>query len=126
MPTMTTTRMYRFHGHGGPEILTLATDPCVGRHRHHREHGITWAYSTPAMERAIGGMAKQEGSGIDDWAEIERRAAKEVVSTFVGRIARVEGIANAVTFLASLVCPPTVYADLNALFCKPFKASTLT
>jgi hypothetical protein len=25
-----------------------------------------------------------------------------------------------------VVCPPTVYTDLNALFCKPFKAATLT
>jgi 3-oxoacyl-[acyl-carrier protein] reductase len=53
------------------------------------------------MERVIGGMAKQEGRGMDDWAEIERGAAKEVVSTLVGRIGRVEDIANAVTFLAS-------------------------
>jgi 3-oxoacyl-[acyl-carrier protein] reductase len=56
---------------------------------------------TPAMERLIGGMAKQEGWGTDDWAEIERRAAKDVIPTFVGRIGRVEDIANAVTFLAS-------------------------
>jgi 3-oxoacyl-[acyl-carrier protein] reductase len=56
---------------------------------------------TPAMERVIGGMAKQEGWGTDDWAEIERRAAKEVVPTLVGRIGRVDDIANAVTFLAS-------------------------
>lgn len=52
------------------------------------------------MERVIGGMAEQQGWGTD-WAEIERRAVKEVVPNSVGRIGRVEDIANAVAFLAS-------------------------
>jgi 3-oxoacyl-[acyl-carrier protein] reductase len=56
---------------------------------------------TPAMQRVIGGIAKQQGWGTDDWTEIERRAAREVVPTSVGRIGRVDDIANAVTFLAS-------------------------
>jgi NAD(P)-dependent dehydrogenase (short-subunit alcohol dehydrogenase family) len=55
---------------------------------------------TPAMERLIGGMAKEKGWG-DDWVEIERRAVTEVVPTYVGRVGRVEDVANAVTFLAS-------------------------
>jgi 3-oxoacyl-[acyl-carrier protein] reductase len=55
---------------------------------------------TPAMQRVIGGMAKENGWG-DDWKEIERRTVTEVVPTYVGRIGRVEDVANAVTFLAS-------------------------
>jgi 3-oxoacyl-[acyl-carrier protein] reductase len=55
---------------------------------------------TPAMERVIGGMAKENGWG-DDWAEIERRAVQEMVPNSVGRVGRVEEVANAVTFLAS-------------------------
>jgi NAD(P)-dependent dehydrogenase (short-subunit alcohol dehydrogenase family) len=55
---------------------------------------------TPAMKRVIGGIAKENGWG-DDWTEIERRAVTEVVPTYVGRVGRVEDVANAVTFLAS-------------------------
>jgi NAD(P)-dependent dehydrogenase (short-subunit alcohol dehydrogenase family) len=68
---------------------------------------------TPAMERMIGGMARQKGWGTDDWAEIERRAANEVVSTLVGRIERVEDIANAVVFLASPLADFTDGANLR-------------
>src|SRR5438552_2907538 len=56
---------------------------------------------TPAAERVLRGIAKDQGWGTDDWAEIERRAVKEVVPTSVGRIGRVEEVAYAVAFLAS-------------------------
>jgi 3-oxoacyl-[acyl-carrier protein] reductase len=47
------------------------------------------------------GIAQQAQWGTDEWAEIERRAVKEIVPNSVGRLGRVEDIANAVTFLAS-------------------------
>lgn len=56
---------------------------------------------TPVAERVLRGIAKDRNWGTDDWAEIERRAVKEVVPTLVGRIWRVEEVANAVVFLAS-------------------------
>ena len=56
---------------------------------------------TPAAERVLRGIAQQQGWGTDEWAEIERRAIKEVVPASVGRIGRVEEVAHAVAFLAS-------------------------
>jgi 3-oxoacyl-[acyl-carrier protein] reductase len=56
---------------------------------------------TPTLERTMRGIAQQSQWGTDDRAEIERRAVKEIVPNSVGRIGRVEDIANAVTFLAS-------------------------
>jgi NAD(P)-dependent dehydrogenase (short-subunit alcohol dehydrogenase family) len=52
---------------------------------------------TPAAERVLRGIA-QQGWGTDEWAEIERRAVKEVVPTSVGRIGRVEEVAHAVAY----------------------------
>jgi 3-oxoacyl-[acyl-carrier protein] reductase len=56
---------------------------------------------TPAMERAFRGFAEQNNWGTDDWDTIESRAAREIVPTMVGRVGRVEHVADAVTFLAS-------------------------
>jgi 3-oxoacyl-[acyl-carrier protein] reductase len=56
---------------------------------------------TPAAERVLRGIARQQGWGTENWPEIERRAVKEVVPTSVGRIGRPEEIAHAVAFLAS-------------------------
>src|SRR5262249_55234928 len=53
---------------------------------------------TPALERTFRGIAKEAGWGTEDWAEIERRAVKELVPTSVGRIGRAEDIAHAVAF----------------------------
>jgi 3-oxoacyl-[acyl-carrier protein] reductase len=55
----------------------------------------------PTLERTMRGIAQQAQWGTDEWAEIERRAVKEIVPNSVGRLGRVEDIANAVTFLAS-------------------------
>ncbi len=55
---------------------------------------------TPALERVARGLAETNGWG-DDWDEIEKRFSQEVVPTSVGRVGRVEDIANAVAFLAS-------------------------
>jgi NAD(P)-dependent dehydrogenase (short-subunit alcohol dehydrogenase family) len=56
---------------------------------------------TPAFERTMRSIAQQARWGTDEWAEIERRAVKEIVPNSVARIGRVDDIANAVTFLAS-------------------------
>jgi NAD(P)-dependent dehydrogenase (short-subunit alcohol dehydrogenase family) len=56
---------------------------------------------TPALERVVRGLAAQFNWGTDDWGEIERRFARDIVSTLTGRIGRVEEVASAVTFLAS-------------------------
>jgi 3-oxoacyl-[acyl-carrier protein] reductase len=63
---------------------------------------------TPTLERTMRGIAKEGRWGSDDWAEIERRAVKEVVPNSVGHIGRVEDIAHAVAFLAS---PLSDYID---------------
>ena len=55
---------------------------------------------TPAFERVVRGTAEANGWG-GDWDEIEKRFSQEVVPTPVGRVGRVEEIANAVAFLAS-------------------------
>jgi NAD(P)-dependent dehydrogenase (short-subunit alcohol dehydrogenase family) len=55
---------------------------------------------TPAFERVAHGVAEANGWG-NDWDEIEKRFAQEIVPTPVGRVGRVEDIANAVAFLAS-------------------------
>jgi NAD(P)-dependent dehydrogenase (short-subunit alcohol dehydrogenase family) len=55
---------------------------------------------TPAFERVARGVAEAEGWG-GGWDEIEKKFAEEVVPTPVGRVGRVEEIANAVAFLAS-------------------------
>ena len=55
---------------------------------------------TPAFERVARGVAEANSWG-DDWNEIERKFSQDVVPTPVGRVGRVEDIANAVAFLAS-------------------------
>lgn len=55
---------------------------------------------TPAFERVARGVAEANGWG-NDWDEIEKRFVEESISTSVGRVGRVEEIANAVAFLAS-------------------------
>ncbi|MGH9160291.1 MAG: SDR family NAD(P)-dependent oxidoreductase [Vicinamibacteraceae bacterium] len=56
---------------------------------------------TPAMERVARGLAHQLNWGIDEWKEIEKRFAKDLVPTLTGGIGRVEDIASVVAFLAS-------------------------
>jgi 3-oxoacyl-[acyl-carrier protein] reductase len=48
----------------------------------------------------VRGIAKARGWG-EDMAQIERRIVQEVLPNSVGRVGRVEDIANAVAFLAS-------------------------
>jgi 3-oxoacyl-[acyl-carrier protein] reductase len=55
---------------------------------------------TPAFEHVARSVAEANGWG-SDWDEIEKKFAQEVVPTPVGRVGRVEEIANAVAFLAS-------------------------
>jgi len=55
---------------------------------------------TPAFERVARGLAEANSWG-DDWNEIEKKFSQDVVPTPVGRVGRVEDIANAVAFLAS-------------------------
>jgi 3-oxoacyl-[acyl-carrier protein] reductase len=56
---------------------------------------------TPALERVARGLAVQLDWGTDDWSEIEKRFAREIVPTLPGRLGRVEEVASAVTFLVS-------------------------
>jgi NAD(P)-dependent dehydrogenase (short-subunit alcohol dehydrogenase family) len=46
-------------------------------------------------------LAKQSNWGTDDWKEIEKRFANEIVPTLTGGVGQVEDVANAVAFLAS-------------------------
>jgi NAD(P)-dependent dehydrogenase (short-subunit alcohol dehydrogenase family) len=55
---------------------------------------------TPAVEGWLRSLAPKFGWG-DDWAEIERRALKELVPNNCGRIGRPDDIAHAVAYLAS-------------------------
>jgi 3-oxoacyl-[acyl-carrier protein] reductase len=55
---------------------------------------------TPAFEHVARSVAEANGWG-GDWDAIEKKFAQEVVPTPVGRVGRVEEIANAVAFLAS-------------------------
>lgn len=56
---------------------------------------------TSGLEKAVRGIAAEQGWDTDDWAELERRTAREVWPNPTGRIGRVEDIANMVTYLAS-------------------------
>lgn len=56
---------------------------------------------TPGLEKAVRGIAADQGWGTDDWAELERRTAREIWPNPTGRIGRVEDIANMVAYLAS-------------------------
>ena len=68
--------------------------------------GVTANTVTPGPIMTAGwiewarGIAKARGWG-DDMAQIERRIVQEVLPNSVGRVGRVEDIANAVAFLAS-------------------------
>jgi len=55
---------------------------------------------TPTFERVVRGLAEAYNWG-DDWDEIEKRFAQEAVPTPVGRVGRVEEVANAIAFLVS-------------------------
>jgi NAD(P)-dependent dehydrogenase (short-subunit alcohol dehydrogenase family) len=55
---------------------------------------------TPALERVARELAETNGWG-NDWNEIEKNFSDQVLSTPVGRVGRVEEVANAVAFLAS-------------------------
>jgi NAD(P)-dependent dehydrogenase (short-subunit alcohol dehydrogenase family) len=56
---------------------------------------------TPTLERVWRGLAALYNWGTDDWMEIEKRVATDIVPTLVGRVGRVEEVAAAVVFLAS-------------------------
>jgi len=56
---------------------------------------------TPTLERVVRGLADQFGWGTQDWEQIEKRFATEIVPTLTGGVGRVQDIANAVAFLAS-------------------------
>lgn len=55
---------------------------------------------TPALSQFFRSIAKEKGWG-DDWNTIERMATREIVPNTVGRVGRVEEVANLVTFLTS-------------------------
>lgn len=71
-----------------------------------RECGVTvnaispGATMSPALERYLQQVAQKKGWG-DDWAEIERRAASEMMKIPAGRVARAEEVAATVAYLAS-------------------------
>ncbi len=56
---------------------------------------------TPGLEKAVRGIAAENGWNTDDWAELEKRTAREIWPNPSGRIGRVEDVANLAAYLAS-------------------------
>ena len=65
------------------------------------DEGAVSCHETGATVARRPGHSGQQCLGTDEWAEIERRAVKEIVPNSVARIGRADDIANAVAFLAS-------------------------
>ncbi|BAZ11648.1 putative 3-oxoacyl-(acyl carrier protein) reductase [Calothrix sp. NIES-4071] len=55
---------------------------------------------TGGLERVVRGVANEQGWGTD-WAELEKRAVRELWPNPTGRVGRVEDIATLVAFVAS-------------------------
>ncbi len=56
---------------------------------------------TPGLEKAVRGIAAEQGWDTDDWSELEQRTAREIWPNPTGRIGRIEDIANMTAYLAS-------------------------